>query len=588
MVANVTTCMQLDYVHTNQRRGLNPRIENCKIYQVMVDLLDLPDEIVCRILEQPCLTRADVNKFVKFPSFVCIANKIVHKKSKIKLYFQPSCRHTSQGCSSHSLDMPEDDQWSVQVLIDSSNAADKLNLLQDYCKFDIFLSVSDFTINRLNVLQVMKLLRYKKLNLFVYFVLPYDDEIMHQILDFINVADNDVSLTIYTLYHRQLSINTYNLKLVNVLICSKSYITTDYPVKININQNCQDLKIENHFIYDKNYPQINYCPFFETNSLKSLEIIGLSSSSSNFINDIKNFKHLQSLKISKSNDFRFQSFIENIHPFKFNKLTKLSLIDCQIYALKDLNLDTIFPNLTIFHIENGNDNQFNLTNVIFPSYLKSLKLSRKSMKLFQNNSIMKLLVDHKLIWLDLSFNNLCELQLSDLCDHIYQVNLSYNRKLIGDIPLYQNKSLSNFLFYNITNLLLDGCNISNQTFERLAGLYDDCNSFKLSNLQYLSLSKNELLNLRCFNHSFFRNIPLRKLNLSYNKFRFLNQDNFPINKSTYPNIELIDLSGNIALSDIYDIRLDYDYLTLKLINTRIKKLPDEIFGGINNTVVYDL
>lgn len=559
---------------------VKPRSIIAKNLTFMVVLQELPDEILGRVLGQPCLSHEDVNRIMEFPDFKHIAEKIISIKTVLNLYFEPICRDPTQGCPKHSIDMHQYSDWSIPFRFNSSSVFDKYTLLQAYHHYNLYICVSDFTIDRLPVLKAMRGLQYKTLHVYIYFILPYCDSVMQQILNCIDVVINDVTFTIYALYFPKIQVKTHNIKLLNLVVCGKAYGVMA-PIKIDLNPQCESLKIENHFVYD-DYPAVEYDNEPTPKHLKSLEIDGLLMTPT-FVTNLTRFHSLQSLTVNKSNNFTFQAFIQKLTPLA--NLTKLILKDCFLSELRDLRLDIAIPSLKILHIESGHDDQFNLINITFPTSLTDLKLSRKSMKFFKGNSILT----GELINLDLSFNNLHDLELSGLSKHIHTVNLSYNRKIINDISLYLNHPLSNYLFSNVTNLILNGANITNQTLERLAGLYDQ-GGFSLSHLQNLSLSKNALLNLRCFNHTFFQKLPLRKLDLSYNKFHYLNQENFPINKATYPDIEYLDFTGNIGLQSIYNIQLDYDYLLVKLVNTKIKTLPDwkEIFPGKNNTIVYDL
>lgn len=540
-----------------------------------MELHELPDNILKHILMLECLSQTEVSYFANFSQFSHIAKEVVRQKSEIELYFQPNCRDYSLTCAFHLMALSQLRPWSQQISFDTGS------LISDqFLNYNIYLTVSDFTINKLHILKVLKLLRYKRIHLSVHFVLLYCDEVFNQIIDSINVALNDITVTIYLMYYSDLKIDTYSLKNLNIVLCSRFYSTLK-PIKVFLKPNIEKLKVENHFTYS--YPYVEY--FLQPNNLKILELDGTNG----LHEDIKNlskFLNLEQFTLRNSTGFVFSLFVQFLLPIGLDKLKSIVLMNCQIFHLKDVDLSLIFPSLEIFHIISGNGEHLSdFVNVLFPESLRSLNISRKSLKQFDEVRISGAL--KILPHLDLSFNNLYDLKIGDLAKGIEFADLSYNRNLIANIPLYRNMDLSNYLFFNITNLLLMGCNINNQSLERLVGIYDSDTELGLSSLQYLSLSKNEILNLRSFNHQFFKNIPLRKINLSYNRFEYLNEDNFPVNKQNYPYIEQLDFRGNVQLDKIYGIVLDYDFLNVKFGNTGIKGDLTEIFTGKNNSIDFD-
>jgi Leucine-rich repeat (LRR) protein len=260
----------------------------------------------------------------------------------------------------------------------------------------------------------------------------------------------------------------------------------------------------------------------------------------------------------------------------------LDLINTPVSDFVNLSIGDAFPKLQRFHVESGsNDCDLHVQNVTFSPSLKSLKISRKSMDTFKDVTIPC----GNLVNLDLSFNDLLELELDEkLSNNIYELNLSYNRRLIHSIPLYRNKSFSDYLFHNVTQLHLDGCNITNEVLERICDLHDGVTPM-VSKLEVLSLAKNDLLNLRCFHSQLIKSTRLRKLDLSFNKFTYLNQDNFPIDKYTFPYIDYINLTGNCSLKSIQGIILDYNLLHVELLNTNVHQIDMSIFPGQNNSII---
>jgi len=541
-----------------------------------ISLSELPHEIIFNILSQPSLSQADVAKFLSFHSFSTVALLVISRRTGINLYFLPNYRNANQGCQIHAVALPPQDKpWCVQVPFHDPSEFSNWDVnLATFTTFQLFIFISDFTVGKLDKLRFLKGFVQKKITLHIHFILPFEDSLLTQVLENVSFDHNDIKVILYLQYFTDLQLETEWSPNVDIVLCSRTFDTVN-PINITINPELQSFQMLNHFV--THGPPIKL-KIKSPNYTTEFRFIGKPRNSPELLKSLVLFPHLESLYLENVTIHKLSTITKGLPKLKF-----LDLINTPISDFTNVSLADAFPKLQHFHIESGSsDNDLHVQNMKFSSCLKSFKISRKSMDTFKDVVIP----GGSLVNLDLSFNDLLELELDEgISSHIYEVNLSYNRRLIHSIPLYRNKPFSDYLFHNVTQLHLDGCNITNEVLERICSLHDGAKPM-VSRLEVLSLAKNDLLNLRCFHSQLLKSTRLRKLDLSFNKFSYLNKDNFPINKYTFPNIDYINFTGNCSLKSIQGIVLDYNYLHVKLLNTGIHEVDISIFPGQHNSIVY--
>lgn len=287
---------------------------------------------------------------------------------------------------------------------------------------------------------------------------------------------------------------------------------------------------------------------------------------------------LQKLCLERAYHGTIQSFLCNIPSQGLQNLKTLDLISNYIGDIRNINFAQYFPSLENLMIKFENEDpsqKFEFSQISLPQTLQTLDLQAKRIHTFNVIAGPKYLAR-----LDLSYNYPLNFNFDNTFEAIKELKLNYNRSIISSIYRFNLFDITNFIFFKVEELHLLGCNINNEDLEALDVKYSQGqgqiqqhsakgNLLPRSSLRKLSLANNKITNLRCFKNDLFGNMTsLESIDLSFNAFYYLNNDNFPLSKTKFPNLLNVNLTGNSRLTSV---RLVGDYPRVETTYTPVKQ-----------------
>ncbi|EGW34527.1 uncharacterized protein SPAPADRAFT_49563 [Spathaspora passalidarum NRRL Y-27907] len=527
-------------------------------------LKECPDDIIFKILDHNFLAVHDIYNFLFYKSTHDVAQQVLNKRSLIHLTIGKRKNCESVITSSHDYEITKGPYfWHIYYNYANKDLFlswyDRHKYIQNYV-VQIFLDQFQF-----ESLQFLQILKYKKIKIY----LNYESDFNHTVRKFTHIiwpmigeifdlSNNFVNLILEyeSSIDQNLTIDLSNLNQFEF----RHYTPTYRSIEFKVNDKLQELKINNISMLPitiklSSIP-LNITQFLCNGPIANLVYLG------HFLTKCPN---LQKLSISKAHLSNFPDFIDIISPMGLPRLAWLDLSNNEFGNIEDLDLSTIFPNLSTFimKFEQLKTHRFRFSDITFPDTLTSLILHDKGISKFTNIEGIKFLK-----YLDLSYNYPQDFEIPQRVSHITTLNLSYNRTILSSIYRFNRRDISNYIFFHVTELHLQGCNITNEDLEHLEADYQHSKHLPKSCVEYLDLSNNKLSNLRSFSGKLFTNLPLKYLDLSFNAFTYLNKDIFPITRQIYPNLSKVNLTGNARL---HNITLSNDYPELELMYTPFER-----------------
>ncbi|RLV91630.1 hypothetical protein JA1_003715 [Spathaspora sp. JA1] len=522
-------------------------------------LKQCPDDIIFKILDHNFLAVHDIYNFLFYKLTNSVAQQVLNKRSLIHLTIGKRHNCESVITSSHDYEITKGPYfWHIYYNYTNQDLFlswyDRHKYIQNYV-VQIFLDQFQF-----ENLQFLKILKFKKIKIY----LNYECDFNHTVRKFTHIIwpmigeifdlkNNYINLILEyeSSIDQNLTIDLSNLNQFEF----RHYTPTYRLVEFKVNENLQKFHINNISMLPLTLKltsiPINITQVFFKGPIANLIYIG------DFLTKCPN---LQTLSICKAYMNKFQdNFINIISPMGLPKLSWLDLSNNEFGNIEDIDLSTLLPNLSSFimKFEQLKTHKFKFNNIKFPKTLTSLILHDKGICKFTGIEGIKYLK-----FLDLSYNYPQDFQIPDAIEYIQTLNLSYNRTILSSIYRFNRRDISNYIFFRVTELHLQGCNITNEDLEHLEADYQHIQHLKNSNLEILDLSNNKLSNLRSFSRKLFTNLPLKFVDLSFNAFTYLNKEIFPLSNELYPNLSKINLTGNSRLQQINLSAKEYPNLEL--------------------------
>lgn len=216
---------------------------------------------------------------------------------------------------------------------------------------------------------------------------------------------------------------------------------------------------------------------------------------------------------------------------------------CEFMCLRDFSIDNISTSTTLDTLSlqklilsmpvlkrfNIADDLLESFNLELPS-LESLKICGANIKTvdFENSHM------HHLQYLSIQ-GDVQQIAFGPLVS-INVLDLSGNRRFMANLGRFSYIKSASIIFSKVKRLHLLSCHITNEDLERVADLFEGM--VLHSTLSHLGLSQNLLLNLRCFREGLYSQLPLRYLDLSLNRFKFLTDYTFPLTIKQFPHLHI--------------------------------------------------
>ncbi|KAG7662251.1 uncharacterized protein J8A68_004261 [[Candida] subhashii] len=513
-----------------------------------------PDDIIYQILDQNFLGVSDIYNFLFNRSTHYVAQQVLNKRSLIHLTIGSRKNYESVITSSHDYEITKGPYyWHIYYNYTNKDSFlswyDRHKLINNYV-IQIFLDQFQF-----DSLEFFQILKYKNIKIYLNYenddnhtVRKFTHIIWPMIEDIFDFQLNSINLILEyeSSIDQDLSIDIANIKEFEF----RHYTPTYRQVEFKLNQQLNKLIINNismlpltiklSSLPSSSLLPINLCSFFIKGPVANLNYLGKI---------LQQCHNLQYLTISKGYMKNFKDFIKIVSPLGLSRLKTLDLSYNDFGSIESIDLSIYFPNLInfILKFEGLKSRKFHFTNIIFPNSLKCLMLQDKGIATFKDIQGLQYL---KI--LDLSYNYPLHFQIPHTVEHIQLLNLSYNRTILSSIYRFNRLDISRFIFFKVSELHLQGCNICNEDLEELELEYED-KPIPKSQVKFLDLSNNKLSNLRMFSGKLFMNMPLEFVDLSFNGFDYLNDHNFPLIKNNYPVLKKINLTGNSRLRKITGI-----------------------------------
>ncbi|CUM68598.1 uncharacterized protein PRCAT00006325001 [Priceomyces carsonii] len=534
----------------------------------MTRFSDLPNDVVESILGERVLTFDEVKQFLYYKCTYDGALRELLKRSSVLVDLRPQ-EEQDMGTRASNLRRVK---YSLAELLEVFKSQRNVLAIKAFTLVMNFEHVLHILGDDLcNLRKILQGLTKKRINIIIQRKSNLDLNVLRKITDSIGSVVNDLNCEHFVrIFFNDLQSDHFReYKTVNLTTSGLNSLAVEFndatDLTIEVSKDLKSLSASLCTMLSRLYLDASL-----PNNLQRLELrlcISFNYSS------LRMLPHLKELIIISSEiDYK------ELNNMCLMSLESLHLEDNDLGDINCIPLAKMAPNLKELIVLNQ-DSNFRFTDVMLPSALKKLTLTNNNMEEIKGTRLSGLEN------LDLSKNRLKDIAVlwSDPLPHIQKLNLAYNESVIRDTCRFTNYSFSDCIFSNITELSLEGCNITDIDMERLSDMYEG--RPLSSNLHTLSLSKNKLLNLRCFDSRFFSSLPLRMLDLSFNKFTYINSENFPISKASHPYIYLIDFSKNFALSRVYNLNLKHDILIVNFKHTRINNISSSIFGGKNVTII---
>ncbi|KAI3404010.2 hypothetical protein KGF56_003169 [Candida oxycetoniae] len=540
-------------------------------------LKSFPVEVIYKILDQDFLSLRDVSNYLFNKSTHSVAQQILNERCLAHICVGKRRNYESVITSLYDNEVKRGPHyWHVYYnFTNSLQFANWLSTHNQFANFTIQIFIDQFEIEQLRVL---KLLQGKNLKIY----LNWEDEDSNTVSKFSHVIWPSLG-EIFDLVNNRVKLvleyeNVIDLPMTfdldNLVSFEwRYYYSTGQRIELASGLNTAHNTLEKIIINSMNRMPLDIVLNTPFPNLTDFIVKSPLSEPQGTCRLLSKCPRLKTLVLHSTYFGDIAGFLQSVAPTGLQKLKTLELCNNRLGHIEGIDFSRYFPslqNLTI-KFENGSPHhRFEFKNIVLPSTLRTLNLQAK--RLISFNVIKG---PSYLFKLDLSYNNPVSYKFDNTFEEISILNLSYNRSILSSIYRFDLFHIADFIFFKVEELHLQGCNINNEDLEALASKYhyttNDSTTFPLPlcKLRKLNLSNNKLTNLRCFNNHLFRNMKsLTYLDLSFNAFYYLNDDNFPLLCENYPNLLTINLTGNSRLNSV---KLNEGYPKLETMYTPVKQ-----------------
>ncbi|CAK9436389.1 uncharacterized protein LODBEIA_P09470 [Lodderomyces beijingensis] len=544
-------------------------------------LQSFPDEIIYNILDQEFLSLRDVSNFLFNSNTHHIAQRILNERCLAHICVGKRRNYESVITSSHDNEVKRGPHyWHIYYnFVDAHSFRAWLSDHHRLINFTIQIFIDQF---QLHELQCLNLLQNKNLKVY----LNWED-------DDLNTVSKFTSIIWPSLAH----IFDFEHNVVKVVLEYENII--DSPMVFQLDQlrafewryyysTGQRIELMDHshsvekiFINSMNRMSLDVVFAHSFPNLTEFIVKSPLEHPRDTCRALADCPHLKTLMLHSCYFGDVAGFLESVAPHGLLNLKNLELCNNKLGHIRNIDFASCFPslcNLTIKFENGSSSNRFEFRDVVLPSQLKTLNLQSKRLHSFKVNNC-----NMSLSKLDLSYNHPTSFHFENF-QNIKELNLSYNRSILSSIYRFNLFEITNFIFFRVEELHLQGCNINNEDLEALEAKYQSnpitssssssssstsTSNLPFSNLRKLNLSNNKLTNLRCFNSGLYQNMKmLEYVDLSFNAFYYLNNANFPLSCDKFERLLSVNLTGNSRLTSV---RLTGIFPRLETLYTPVKQ-----------------